>query len=954
MINSRKFTFIFNVLLFSFSALTVSCGDGDFNGNDRVVSLSNENKYQKSTTAGNLIATAMRLEYSLDVVLYPSAFLSTDRLAYVKAGMTDSEIENVLAMYPNGPEDRFLIGNMEGRRLKEFVFDRVSEKYTAELQTAGLSYDIRFTGGIPMVRNFAINRVRELKDDQFYKVAISNYFFFSGKTFPGYKFRNGMGNYSFKRFNDDLYSARTALRSYLKDLNFVPFLEEPRVNVVNNTRNQMFIGVENSARSMKGKIDLMKHPRHVRISKIQGRQHLSPYFGHKLVTSGIVTAVNNSQWYPWGIDLYIQSKTDDGDIKTSEGIHVHLSDEKYELELGDEIVLAGTVFEQMMHEGLSKTSIRNVFNLQVISKGNPLPSAIKVGRNGLKIPKDRMSSWVGNLNLRPELNLSDALDFWESLEGMRISIDNPRVLGFRGGAEELETPDNKDYISIFIRPDGDVKDPLDTQVGGIMIDLPNLDFNPEIMTIATHHLTRGVTKNDFFNVGDLIEGDLEGVFTFEKNIFGGGDFMLQLPEPEPEIQEAKIKRLTPLEDRPKFNYPANDQDQLSIAAYNLRNLAGNMPQRLNLTGQIIRDNFYCPDVVALVELQDDNGIDFAGGNTAEKTIQKIIQASDCLDSMNVDYQIVNIDPNNHKEGGQPGGNIRVALIYNSNKLKFDYRVDRSNPDPNFTYIKSDGSLSHNPGRIYGQHPMFRNTRKSIIAEFEYNGRKLFVVGNHLNSKLGDTSLFAAERPFYSRSEERRQPRANLINQFLQVIEKKNQGSLIAVAGDFNAIYTEQSMQMLAGRTLYNLITYNDLIPFNQRYTTNHNGNSQALDYIFINKELAKFNPQPQILHINSNYMGRLSDHDPFLARFDFNLERFENGRCGWKFLKRMSSFFKSCDPQEVEEQAEINSNQCIKQINDYLARSRKFNCYVDETIGETSRSFQFDDNYLIELIREIK
>ena len=148
------------------------------------VLISGDGKYTGSTPAGNLMASAIKEQMNVDIALYPSAFIDNDRMAYARPGMNEAEIENVVQMYPDGPADKFLIGNMKGSKIKHFIFDRISEKYTSELQVAGVHYDIRFTGGIPVIANFSRNRRVELKDDKWYKVAINSFFFFSGATFP--------------------------------------------------------------------------------------------------------------------------------------------------------------------------------------------------------------------------------------------------------------------------------------------------------------------------------------------------------------------------------------------------------------------------------------------------------------------------------------------------------------------------------------------------------------------------------------------------------------------------------------------------------------------------------------------------------------------------------------------------------------------------------------------------
>lgn len=936
-------------------SLLISCGDDKiYNRRNEAISLNATGKFEGSNPAGNLMAQAIKEEYKVDIALYPSSFISNDDIAYVKPGMNDLEINAALNMFPDGSQDRFLIGNMQGRKLKEFIFNRISENYTAELQVAGIFYDIRFVGGIPTVSNFSINRRIMLEDDRFYKVAISNYYFFSGATFPGYKFRNGMGNYSFKRFEDDVYSAREALRSYLKKLRVMPFLREPRATVVNYTKSNMFGNNTATTSSLSNKEALENHPRFVSIPRLQGTKHRSDYVAHKVVTRGIVTAVSTSQWYPWGIDAYIQDPNGDGNDLTSDAIHIHFANEAISVKLGDDISVSGTLFEQTMDEGLSKTSIRDVIELKVHSSGNELPKAVHLGDGGDRpLPNGLFSSWNGNLNQKPQLELKDGVDYWESLEGMRVKIKNPRVVGFRGGREELGEEDEKRYISLFIRPDGHLPNPQDTQVKGMIIDFPNLDWNPEIMQMTTHHLTRGITREDNYNVGDLITADIEGLVVYEKNIFGGGDFMFVLPEAVPEIADQRIKKITPLTDRPKSEFPAYDEDHLTIASYNVKNLAGNLPERIQLTGELINGNLKCPDILTLVEIQDNNGLDFFEGGDASVTAGKVIRAANCMRPYGVDYQLVNIDPITHKEGGQPGGNIRVVMIYNANKVV--YRPRRTGENTKFTYIDENGDLSHNPGRVFPLHRHFANTRRSLVTQFEFKGKKVFVIGNHLNSKLGDSSFFGAEQPFYSRSEESRVPRAALLNDFVQLIERQNPGALVALNGDFNAYYNERSMRVLQGQELVNLIEMDEYIPVNQRYTTNHNGNSQPLDYIMVNKEFMKYHPQPEILHVNSNYMGRVSDHDPFLARFDFSgYEHEGERRCGWKFLRDQVKLFRDCDISGGAKLNQQSAAQCIYDFNRYMANEPNTDCFAEKSMGFTHRDYQINIESIVKNIQAIQ
>jgi len=156
-----------------------------------------------------------------------------------------------------------------------------------------------------------------------------------------------------------------------------------------------------------------------------------------------------------------------------------------------------------------------------------------------------------------------------------------------------------------------------------------------------------------------------------------------------------------------------------------------------------------------------------------------------------------------------------------------------------------------------------------VAEFSFKGQRVIVIGNHFNSKLGDIGLWGAQQPPIFSSNVRRSRIATEINLFVEQIHQRAPKANVLVLGDFNAFFTEQPMKILEGRVLKNLINYNNLIHEDDRYTTNHNGNSQALDYIFANLSLLEKQPEAEIIHINSDYMGKFSDHDPVVARFLF-------------------------------------------------------------------------------------
>jgi endonuclease/exonuclease/phosphatase family metal-dependent hydrolase len=945
-----------------------------------------------STSAGNLIATAIREVHKLDVALYPRDLINDENVGFVSASMNGQDVESLLNIYPlSGNKDEFMIGVMRGADIKKLIRTRIQDTFNLDIEVAGMVYHVHMVAGVVQGEGtFGLDNGRKFEDRESYRVAINQHFFFSGETFPSYKFRNGL-NFSFVP-NGDIISAKETLRTYLKTVGELPYLSEARGRFSKLTLN-----------------DIGFKPTY----EIQGNSHRSPVWGHKVRTRGIVTALDGVDWFPRGIDIIIQDPNGDGRDDTSDALHVHLTEDVTDVKVGDEIEVAGTVYEHMtldMGQNMSKTVLREITDLKILKSNQPLPKPVIVGYQGRPIPDRTLSTWVGDLNFKPFLTLTDGIDFWESLEGMRVTINNPRVTGFRGGQEELMRLRPQRHLSLYIVPDGFRRKETRTLSGGIVEDFMSGDFNPEVIHLSAGHLTAdlnrikpsnprkiedceekggrryqdedgtprcrvpsGLTNTDYhYNVGDIFKGGITGILSFESNLFGGGEYTLVLPQtiyrydenvnngddapclvrsleylnpnynelfeggvekasceqilktrekvadrnPPEEFQNIATGFLTkeftsdntincldvdffrkpmPFECRPVTKLKGQGR-HLTIAAFNLENLAGNQEERLQDIGKAIRFNMKCPDIISLVEIQDNNGLDLQGGANADLTISKLINRSGCIQE-GVRYKGINVDPINHNEGGQPGGNIRVAMIYNSARVKF--RAYGENTDGPLadgslqeTRVTEQGNLSINPGRVFPNSEAFKNTRKSIVAQFEFEGEKVFVIGNHFNSKLGDTSFMGAQQPPYPESDEERATLAMGINEFVRILELREPQANIVVLGDFNAQYNERSMRTLENEgDLINLMFHKDLVHPNDRYSHNHNGSSSAIDFIFANKNLTAKDAALDVLHINSDYMGRLSDHDPVVARFYFG-EQADYSRALSGPLSESNTFFK--------------------------------------------------------------
>ncbi len=165
----------------------------------------------------------------------------------------------------------------------------------------------------------------------------------------------------------------------------------------------------------------------VTIMEIQGKAHLSPLTGDTVTTSGVVTAVAFR-------GFYVQDTGGDGDPNTSDGIFV--SSRSSVVAVGDKVTVTGVVEENIgggaATGNLSVTRI--VGDATVLSSGNELPKPVEIGRKGRVAPNVITisdSELPTNLQTDPAVfnpNV-DAIDFYETMEGMYIEIDRPVCVG---------------------------------------------------------------------------------------------------------------------------------------------------------------------------------------------------------------------------------------------------------------------------------------------------------------------------------------------------------------------------------------------------------------------------------------------------------------------------------------------------------------------------------------------
>ncbi len=578
----------------------------------------------------------------------------------------------------------------------------------------------------------------------------------------------------------------------------------------------------------------------IEISEIQGAAHISPKVGTTVTTTGIVIG-------KIGSSFYLQDPTPDLNSATSEGLQVFGASAAAGVSVGDEVSVLGLVTE--FRSGAANLTITELTNpvATVLSTRNALPAATVIGTGG-RIPPNTVieDDATGNVEAPGVLfdPAEDGLDFYESMEGMLVQMNDLIATSFTFTG----------FGEIFVVGDNGANATTMTPRGGVVIG-PG-DLNPERMVIDDEWFKTGPPAMPAVNVGGTFPGAHVGILDYNF-----GEYRIQLrSQPVPASTGVSVRETA----------VTAGAGQVSIATFNVENLAGNEAQpKYDALAAMIVNNLAAPDIVGLEEIQDNNGVVGGTGDTvvdASTTLNRLVAAISAAGGPAYSYR--QIDPVAHQDGGAPGGNIRVGFLYRTDRgLAF---VDRPGGDSTTAVSVVPGAdgpqLSASPGRVAPTNSAWNASRKPLAAEFTYNGHKLFVIVNHFNSKGGDQPLFGHSQPPVLTSEVQRNQQATLLADFVDDILALDSTANVAVIGDLNDFQFSAPVQKLKDAGLTALI---ETLPPAERYSYVFDGNSQALDHIMVSGNLmssAAAAAGYDILHVNSEFIDQISDHDPQLVR----------------------------------------------------------------------------------------
>ena len=572
------------------------------------------------------------------------------------------------------------------------------------------------------------------------------------------------------------------------------------------------------------------------IGEVQGESHESPLVGKEVIINNVVVTKTDKTGF------YVQDKVSDNNPRTSDAVYVVSKDkdkDKDKVAPGDLLKVQGTVKEGYMEEYSVKPgqtfkkpagslTVTQIINATITKLGKAdLPKALNISE---KMPKDVVDNTPTKYN--PE---TEALDYWESLEGMLVEVTKPKVTG----------PQYKG--DIYVLP-GDYKGQKLNNIGGVNLR-PGVQ-NTEVLPVTVGNEFVAKAK-DYFNE------NISGVVTYRNKTYKID------PSTVPTLQDGGLKREV------SKIYPA--EDKLTIASYNIENFSANNnghdetpEEKVDKIANSFIKEIHSPDIITLIEVQDNNGGVNDGTVDGVKSGEKLAQRIKSLGGP--DYKYTEIAPVDGKDGGKPGANIRVAYLYNPKRVTLIGK-EKGGSEEAARFV--NGHLEKNPARIDPTSVHFEKVRKSLAAEFEFKGERIVVIANHLKSKLGDDAIYGSNQPSVENTKAKRIEEAKILNAFIKEGLRQNPNLKFVLTGDFNDFEFSDSVKTIVGNELVNLMAEHEQ---GDRYSYFYRGSNQSLDNILISKNIKDkvvFSP----VHINASFMeehGRASDHDPVVVQIDFS------------------------------------------------------------------------------------
>ena len=294
----------------------------------------------------------------------------------------------------------------------------------------------------------------------------------------------------------------------------------------------------------------------------------------------------------------------DTNPNTSEAIVLYSGTNTWPIQVGDLVSVTGKVSE-FAYDGYSdrqetdlKTTQINVRDDQggkvsVIQSGVALPAPIIIDETKMSLAK------IDSDNLAVFNPTVDAIDFWESIEGMRVQVGNVKAVA---------PQEHGDLITVLENA------PTNSLHGGVLYEEDNQNPNRVQFRLEPN----GPGRDFEVATGDKFNGPITGVVGYS---FQNFKIYVSLNE----MKAAHTKGTA----TPEKTTIVKAEDKLTIASYNLENFSNNKTSttddKARKLARAFATDMQNPDIVGVTEVQDNNG-ESTGDSKANQSYERLIAA----------------------------------------------------------------------------------------------------------------------------------------------------------------------------------------------------------------------------------------------------------------------------------------------------------------------------------------
>ena len=550
------------------------------------------------------------------------------------------------------------------------------------------------------------------------------------------------------------------------------------------------------------------------ICEIQGPRLWSELAGQLVTIRGVVTAVSRR-------GFFVQSVKSGSDPLVSDAIYIFSPG--WPAPLGALLEISGKVLDYVKGENGKPVTQVKLADVRLIRRRGPKITPFELTAANVPADSEKLAA------------------FLNGLEAMLVRIE---------AGQTFIAPSNPygDYV-LMLDADGSEADVIRTEQGGVLIDHLNpLRWFPGFR-ISSY------AKAPRLNVGAKLLTPVVGPLNYRVEAY-------QIVVDHP----IKVEHSYYSPNSSQLKPDAGFMTIMTMNGFNLDmhvesgSLVKNPRQdvdddwgdgRFHALAQAVVHQANTPDIVALQEIQDNDGAEMTEVIDADLTYQGLIETIGQLS--NVEYDWVDIAPQVGADGGQPGGGIRNGYLYNPERVELIVDSVRS--------IGFDESA-------------FEASRKPLVAHFreKMSGRVLVCINVHMASKRHQRSIFAPEKAGYDARQSVRINQAEIIRN--ELVKMRQAGLEYYVTGDFNDTEESETLKAIVGDESENLVKS---LPPQQRYDYNHRGKLQVLMHGIVPKELAEQRSEYDIIHGNEllgvqpGQLGdKPSDHAYVIAKIRMN------------------------------------------------------------------------------------